>query len=74
MQNILSTYLVVAARHYVISLGSPDGQGFTHQTTGFTCDLVAQKMILDDFGVIDPPTGQPVSERSSCTMPQSTVG
>jgi hypothetical protein len=57
-----TSHLVVAAHHSVISLGTPDGQGFTHQTTAFDCDVVAQKMILDDFGVVDPRTGQPVSE------------
>jgi hypothetical protein len=55
-------HLVSAAHHDAISLGSPDGGGFTHQTTGFTCDLTAEKMILDAFGVIDPRTGEPVSE------------
>jgi hypothetical protein len=43
-------------------IGAPHGTGFTHQTTAFTCAVVSQKMILDQFGVIDPGTGQPVSE------------
>ncbi len=42
--------------------GSAHGFGFTHQTTAFTCAVVSQKMILDQFGVIDPATGEPVSE------------
>jgi hypothetical protein len=43
-------------------VGAPTGSGFTHQTTAFTCAVVSQKMILDQFGVVDPATGQPVSE------------
>lgn len=48
----------VAALH----VGHPGGDGFTHQTTGFTCAVVSQKMILDQFHVVDPHTGEPVSE------------
>lgn len=48
--------------HVSREIGSPNSDGFHHQTTGFTCAIVSQKMILDQFGVIDPQTGQPVSE------------
>jgi hypothetical protein len=43
-------------------VGNPAGDGFTHQTTAFTCAVVSQKMILDQFHVVDPRTGEPVSE------------
>lgn len=45
-----------------LHVGQPSGDGFTHQTTGFTCAVVSQKMILDQYHLIDPHTGQPVSE------------
>lgn len=43
-------------------LGDPDGSGHFQQSTGFTCAVVAQQMILNDFGVIDPATGMCPSE------------
>ena len=49
-------------QHRTAVVGSPDGDGFTHQTTAFTCAVVSQKMILDQFHVHDPRTGEPVSE------------
>ncbi len=45
-----------------LSVGTPSGDGFTHQTTGFTCAVVSQKMILDQFHLTDPQTGEPLSE------------
>jgi len=45
-----------------LHVGTPEGSGFTHQTTGFTCAVVSQKMILDQFHLTDPHTGAPVSE------------
>src|SRR5262245_3812491 len=55
-------HLVVTAHHSVVSIGIPDDHGFTHQTTAFDCDVVSEKMILDRFGVVDPRTGEPLSE------------
>jgi hypothetical protein len=43
-------------------IGDPDGSGHIWQTTGFTCAVVAQEMVLHEFGVLDPSTGQPISE------------
>jgi hypothetical protein len=43
-------------------VGSTDGEGFTHQTTGFTCAVVSQQMILNQFHLADPQTGEPLSE------------
>ena len=43
-------------------VGSMDGEGFSHQTTGFTCAVVSQGMILHQFHLIDPQTGEPLSE------------
>jgi hypothetical protein len=43
-------------------IGDPSGDGFTAQTTAFTCNLVSQKMILDQFHITNPSTGQPISE------------
>ncbi len=43
-------------------IGDPHGDGFTPQTTSFTCAVMSQKMILDQFGVVDHGTGQPLSE------------
>lgn len=48
--------------HPAQHVGSPTGDGFTHQTTGFTCAVVSQKMILDQFHLTDPQTGAPLSE------------
>lgn len=48
--------------HSTSSVGTLDGHGFTHQTTAFTCAVVSQKMILDQFHVTDPATGEPISE------------
>jgi len=41
-------------------IGSP--VPWSQQTTGFTCAVVSQEMILNAFGVRDPGTGQPISE------------
>ena len=43
-------------------IGHPEGDHFTHQTTGFTCAVVSQKMILDAFHIKDHQTGEPISE------------
>lgn len=43
-------------------IGDPDGTGYIAQTTPFTCAVVSQQMILNDFGVVSPGTGQPLSE------------
>lgn len=45
-----------------LQIGTLEGDGFTHQTTGFTCAVVSQQMILHQFHLIDPMTGEPVSE------------
>jgi hypothetical protein len=45
-----------------LHVGSTDGDGFTHQTTGFTCAVVSQQMILHQFHLNDPQTGEPISE------------
>jgi hypothetical protein len=47
---------------YDINIGDPDGSGHISQTTGFTCAVVSQQMILNDFGVVNPDTGEPFSE------------
>jgi len=46
-----------------LTIGSPDGDGFTPQTTVFTCAVVSQKMILDAFRMVSDRTGKPFSER-----------
>lgn len=51
-----------ASGHDLHAVGDANHGGFTSQTTGFTCAVVSQKMILDQFGVHDPGTGKPVSE------------
>jgi hypothetical protein len=43
-------------------VGETDVNGFTHQTTNYTCAVVSQKMILDRFHVTDVKTGEPLSE------------
>ncbi|MFC1826171.1 C39 family peptidase [Thermodesulfobacteriota bacterium] len=43
-------------------IGDPDGSGYFQQSTGFTCAVVAQQMVLNDFGIIDPATGMCPSE------------
>ena len=45
-----------------ISLHGQPLDSWTQQTTGFTCAVVSQKMILDAFGIVDPDTGSAVSE------------
>lgn len=47
-----------------MAIGHPDGEGFIHQTTPFTCAVMSQKMILDAFGVVDPRTGTGYTEQS----------
>lgn len=34
----------------IISIGDPDGSGFSSQTTPFTCAVVSQQMVLNEFG------------------------
>jgi hypothetical protein len=41
-------------------IGSP--VEWSEQTTGFTCAVVSQEMILNAFGVRDPSSGLPISE------------
>lgn len=43
-------------------IGDPDGSGYFQQSTGFTCAVVAQQMVLHDFGITDPATGMCPSE------------
>jgi hypothetical protein len=43
-------------------LGDPDGSGHIAQSTAFTCAVVSQQMILNDFGILNPDTGEPFSE------------
>jgi hypothetical protein len=52
------------AHHHAepLHVGSADGDGFSHQTTGFTCAVVSQQMILHQFHLTDPQTGEPISE------------
>ena len=45
-----------------LQVGSIEGDGFIHQTTGFTCAVVSQQMILHQFHLVDPQTGEPISE------------
>lgn len=60
----LKTALVGAHSHspQPLHVGTPQGDGFTHQTTAFTCAVVSQKMILDQFHLINSQTGEPISE------------
>jgi len=46
----------------VDKIGDPDSSGYKQQSTGFTCAVVTQQMVLDDFGIIDPATGMCPSE------------
>lgn len=67
IDSILSAAAPVSSEHLhgsqgLHSVGATDGHGFSQQTTAFTCAVVSQKMILDQFGIVDPQTGQPVSE------------
>lgn len=43
-------------------IGVPDGSGYFQQSTDFTCAVVAQQMVLNDFGIIDHATGMCPSE------------
>ena len=43
-------------------VGDPDNTGHIAQTTAITCAVVSQQMILNDFGVVSPTTGLPLSE------------
>jgi hypothetical protein len=61
LDSLLARHAPLPA-HEPHGVGQAAGDGFTPQTTSFTCALVSQKMILDQFGVTDPRTGQPVSE------------
>jgi hypothetical protein len=45
-------------------LGHPSGDGFAPQTTPFTCGVMAQKMILDAFGICDSRSHSAFSETS----------
>lgn len=45
-----------------VEVGDPDGSGHIAQTTAITCAVVSQQMVLNDFGVLSPDTGQPLSE------------
>jgi hypothetical protein len=47
---------------HALTVGSPDGDGFTHQRTAFTCAVASQKMILDLFNVVSDRTGKPLTE------------
>jgi hypothetical protein len=57
--NYSSPFLV---EDYNFPIGDPDQSGHISQTTGFTCAVVSQQMILNDFGIVNPDTGAPISE------------
>ncbi|MGC4004801.1 MAG: hypothetical protein QM811_17475 [Pirellulales bacterium] len=45
-----------------LSIGHNDGDGFIHQNDNHTCAIVSQEMILHQFHLHDPQTGEPISE------------
>lgn len=49
---------------YEFRIGDPDPSGWVigGQTTDFTCAVVSQQMILNEFGIVNPGTGLPLSE------------
>lgn len=61
-QLMLGESLPLGHSTHPLHVGSTDGEGFSHQSTGFTCAVVSQQMILNQFRLSDPQTGQALSE------------
>lgn len=58
-QNDSNPFLI---ENFDFEIGDADGSGFISQTTDFTCAIVSQQMVLNDFGILNPVTGEPFSE------------